>query len=140
MTQSIRHDPFPVAEPYHGIYAHGVETPAAMRTLRVSGQVGVASNGELDTCFEGQCRQAIHNLESVLHAADMTLSDIVKMSFFLVRREDMDGLVSVRKDMLDGVRPAITTVYVAGLVSPDWLVEVEATACAPEAPRGLSPY
>ena len=140
MTNSIRHDPFPVAEPYHGIYAHGVETSASMRTLRISGQVGVTNNGELDSCFEGQCRQAIHNLESVLLSANMTLSDIVKMSFFLVQREDMDGLVKVRKDMLDGVRPAITTVYVAGLVSPDWLVEVEAVACAPEIPRGLSPY
>ena len=140
MTKSIRHDPFPVAEPYHGIYAHGVESPPGMRTLRISGQVGVGKNGELDACFEGQCRQAIDNLEAVLHSANMQLSDIVKMSFFLVRREDMDRLVDVRKDMLDGVRPAITTVYVAGLVSPDWLVEVEAEACAPTTPRVLSPY
>ena len=42
----------------------------------------------------------------------------------------MGELVKVRKDLLDGVRPAITTIFVAGLVSPDWLVEVEATACA----------
>jgi enamine deaminase RidA (YjgF/YER057c/UK114 family) len=47
-----------------------------------------------------------------------------------VRREDMDALVEVRKEVLDGVRPAITTVFVAGLVSPDWLVEVEVVACA----------
>ena len=60
----------------------------------------------------------------------MTLKDIVKMSFFLVRREDMDALVEVRKELLDGVRPAITTVFVAGLVSPDWLVAVEVVACA----------
>ena len=60
----------------------------------------------------------------------MELSDIVKVSFFLVRREDMAGLVEVRSDMLNGVRPAVTSVFVAGLVSPDWLVEVEAIACA----------
>jgi 2-iminobutanoate/2-iminopropanoate deaminase len=60
----------------------------------------------------------------------MTFADIVKMSFFLMRREDMDTLVEVRKEFLDGVRPAITTVFVAGLVSPDWLVEVEVVACA----------
>ena len=47
-----------------------------------------------------------------------------------MRREDMDALVEVRKEFLDGVRPAITTVFVAGLVSPDWLVEVEVVACA----------
>ena len=130
MALSKRHDPFPVAEPYHGIYAHGVESPADSRTLYISGQVGVSPEGHLPATFEGQCKQALANLESVLQAADMEFRDIVKMSFFLVRREDMDGLVEVRKELLDGVRPAITTVYVAGLVSPDWLVEVEAVACA----------
>ena len=65
-----------------------------------------------------------------LTKTNMELSDIVKMSFFLIRRQDMDQLVQVRKDLLDGVRPAITTIFVAGLVSPDWLVEVEAVACA----------
>lgn len=128
--QSIRHDPFEVAEPYHGIYAHGVETRSPGRVLRVSGQVGVNEDGTVAKDFKEQCRQALRNLESVLRSADMEFSNITKMSFFLVRREDMDGLVSVRKELLDGVRPAITTVYVAGLVSPDWLVEVEAVACA----------
>ena len=52
------------------------------------------------------------------------------MSFYLVRREDMGALVEVRKELLDGVRPAITTLFVAGLVSPDWLVEVDVVACA----------
>ena len=130
MSISTRHDPFPVQEPYHGIYAHGVETRAGARILHVSGQVGVSPDGHLAPDFHGQCRQALANLEAVLKSAGMSLTDIVKMSFFLVRREDMDGLVEVRKELLDGVRPAITTVYVAGLVSPDWLVEVEAVACA----------
>lgn len=130
MPISSRHDPFPVNPPFHGIYAHGVETPAGARVLHVSGQVGRSPEGELAADFDGQCRQALLNLESVLRDADMTFADIVKMSFFLTRREDMAALVEVRKAMLDGVRPAITTVFVAGLVSPDWLVEVEAVACA----------
>ncbi len=130
MVLSTRHDPYPVKDPYHGIYAHGVETKAGARVLYVSGQVGESPEGHLPNDFSGQCRQAITNLESVLIAADMELKDIVKMSFFLIRREDMDQLVEVRKELLDGVRPAITTVFVAGLVSPDWFVEVEAVACA----------
>lgn len=130
MSISKRHDPYPVKDPYHGIYAHGVETKAGARILHVSGQVGESPEGHLPADFKGQCRQAILNLESVLNAADMELSDIVKMSFFLIRQEDMGDLVEVRKELLDGVRPAITTVFVAGLVSPNWLVEVEAVACA----------
>lgn len=130
MPISIRHDPFPVRPPFHGIYAHGVETPAGARVLHVSGQVGEPPEGKLANEFHGQCEQALMNLEAVLRAADMAFADIVKLTFYLTRREDMAALVEVRKAMLDGVRPAITTVFVAGLVSPDWLVEVEAVACA----------
>ena len=127
---SVRHDPFPVQEPYHGIYAHGVETRAGARVLHVSGQIGLSPDGELASDFRGQCHQALDNVAAVLAAADMTLRHIVKMSFFLVRPQDMDDLVAVRKQRLDGVRPAITTLFVSGLVSPDWLVEVEVVACA----------
>ena len=119
-----------MGEPYHGIYAHGVETRAGARVLHISGQVGVGDEGHLPADFEGQCRQAILNVEDVLKAANMTLNDIVKMSFFLTRPEDMEALVGVRQEMLNGVRPAITTLFVAGLVHPDWLVEVEVVACA----------
>lgn len=129
MPVSVRHDPFPVAAPYHGIYAHGVETIGAARILHVSGQVG-EREGYLPSDFRGQCEQALLNVASVLDAANMTLTDIVKMSFYLVRREDMDTLVEVRKEVLDGVRPAITTLFVSGLVSPNWLVEVDVVACA----------
>ncbi len=133
MTISVRHDPFPVQEPYHGIYAHGVETLEAARLLHISGQVGAAPGGALPTDFDGQCRNALLNVQRVLSSADMEISDLVKVTFFLVRPDDMDDLVAVRKAMLDGVRPAVTTVFVAGLVNPDWLVEIEAVAARPSA-------
>ncbi|MEM8858766.1 MAG: hypothetical protein AAGD96_10625 [Chloroflexota bacterium] len=41
MSVSVRHDPYPVVDPYHGIYAYGVETRAGARVLHISGQVGV---------------------------------------------------------------------------------------------------
>ncbi len=130
MSVSVRHDPFPVNAPYHGIYAHGVETRAGARILHISGQVGQTPEGHLPPDFHEQCKQAFLNVSSVLSAANMTLKDIVKMSFYLVRSEDMSTLVEVRKELLDGIRPAVTTLFVAGLVSPDWLVEVDVVACA----------
>ncbi|MFL6262830.1 MAG: TIR domain-containing protein [Thermoanaerobaculia bacterium] len=50
----------------------------------------------LGVTFES--RQALLNVSAVLAAASMTFADIVKMSFFLMRREDMDALVEARKD------------------------------------------
>jgi 2-iminobutanoate/2-iminopropanoate deaminase len=125
-----RHDPTPVLEPYRGIYAHGVESRAGSRILHVSGQIGQTPEGVLPPDFRGQCRQAMMNVAAVLKAANMNLTDIVKMSFYLTRREDMAALVEVRNEFVKGVRPAVTTLIVAGLVSPDWLVEIEVVACA----------
>jgi len=130
MPASIRHDPVPVEEPYRGIYAHGVESRAGTRLLHVSGQIGETPEGVLPADFRGQCRQAMLNVASVLRAANMSLTDIVKMSFYLTRREDMAALVDVRNEFVNGVRPAVTTLFVAGLVSPEWLVEIEVVACA----------
>lgn len=130
MRLAPRHDPFPVNKRYRGIYAHGVETDSSLRHLHVSGQVGESPEGDLPDTFRGQCEQSLRNVLSVLQAAEMDFSHLVKLNFFLVRPSDMESLVDVRKSMLDGIRPAITTVFVAGLVSPDWLVETEAVAAA----------
>lgn len=130
MLITTQYDPFQVQKLHRGIYAHGVETRAGARIMHVSGQVGVSPQGELAGNFKDQCRQALFNLQSVLVEADMELDDVVKLTFFLVRREDLAELVEVRRELLFGVRSAITTVIVAGLVSPHWRVEVEAVACA----------
>jgi enamine deaminase RidA (YjgF/YER057c/UK114 family) len=47
----------------------------------------------------------------------------------------MAALVDIRKQWLGGVRPAVTTVFVAGLASVDWLVEIEAVAAATQPTR-----
>ncbi|MEM8983820.1 MAG: RidA family protein [Pseudomonadota bacterium] len=125
---ATRHDPFRVDPVYAGIYAHGVQWDSSSRVLVVSGQIGVAPDGSLETGFEEQFEQAIRNLQAVLMDAEMALADVTRLGIYLVRRTDIESAVNVRKRFFEGIRPAITTVLVAGLVSPDWLVEIEATA------------
>ena len=131
MSVAERLNPFPVGAAYAGIYSHGVAVQGGARSVYVSGQVGVRPDGSLPNDFEGQCRQALRNVESVLSAAEMRLDNIVRLGFYLTDRADMDALVEVRKALLGGVAPAITTVIVAGLVSPDWRIEVDAFAASP---------
>lgn len=126
--KNIRHDPFKVKAPYCGIYSHGVSSSFPHRSLHLSGQCGIQLNGELAQGFSAQFRQAIQNLEAVLRDASMNLNNLVKMNFYLTNRQHMAELVSVRLELLDGIRPAITTVIVAGLESPDCLIEVDAVA------------
>jgi 2-iminobutanoate/2-iminopropanoate deaminase len=125
-----RHNPFTVLTSYETIYAHAVEVPPDSRQLFISGQVGIDEHGTtVGGGFEGQCIQAIANLESILLAAGMSLSDVVKVTVFLTRREDLAALREVRLQRLAGA-PAVTVVIVAGLHDPDWLVEIEAVAAA----------
>lgn len=125
-----RHNPIPVLKSYEAVYAHGVEVPASARILHVSGQVGVGRDGRTEEGgFAAQCRQAIANIEAVLNSAQMTLNDIVKVTIYLVRREDLPLLRNVRATYL-AVAPAVTVVIVAGLHDPNWLVEIEAVAAA----------
>ena len=127
-----RHNPIAVLKSYEAIYAHSVEVPAAARTVYVSGQVGVrGDDGLVDGGFEEQCRQAISNIETVLASARMSLENIVKVTVFLTRREDLPLLRDVRAKHL-AVAPAVTVVIVAGLHDPNWLVEIEAVAAAME--------
>jgi len=125
-----RHNPHPVLPAYAAVFAHGVEVPAAARQLYVSGQVGIGADGRtVAGGFAGQCRQAIANLEAVLAAAGMALADIVKVTIYITRREDIPTLRAVREEQL-AVAPAVTMVIVAGLHAPDWLVEIEAVAAS----------
>jgi enamine deaminase RidA (YjgF/YER057c/UK114 family) len=125
-----RHNPVPVLPAYEAVFAHGVEVPPGARTLYVSGQVGVGGDGRtVEGGFDAQCGQAIANVEAVLASAGMALGDIVKVTIYLTRREDIPRLRDIRASRL-AVAPTVTMVLVAGLHAPDWLVEIEVVAAA----------
>ena len=124
-----RHIPKSVAPPFSP-YSHGVEAPAAARWLHVSGQVGVTPEGKVLDGSEAQIEQAWRNVLSVLEAAGMGPRDLVKVTTYLINRADLATARAVRDRMLSGAAPASTLLFVAGLASPEWLVEIEAVAAA----------
>jgi enamine deaminase RidA (YjgF/YER057c/UK114 family) len=122
-----RHNPATIAAPFSR-YSHGVEAPAKARWLVISGQVGVTPEGEVLMDARAQIEQAWRNVLNVLQAAGMGPHDLVKVTIFLIDRAHLQILREVRDAMLQGAAPASTLIYVAGLASPDWLVEIEAIA------------
>jgi len=120
-------NPKTVAPPFSR-YSHGVEAPDNARWLHVSGQVGVTPEGKVLDGAEAQIEQAWRNVLSVLAAAGMGPRDLVKVTTFLIDRADLPTARAVRDRMLQGAEPASTLLFVAGLASPDWQVEIEATA------------
>lgn len=110
--------------PYH----QGVIAPAGAQTLYISGQIGVDAAGVVAPDFESQARQAWENLVRVLSAADMQVSDLVKLTAFLTDARDYPIYASLRKQFLGDHKPASTLLVVAALASTSWKFEIEGIA------------
>ncbi len=124
-----KHNPSTIAAAFSS-YSLGVEAPAQARWLHVSGQVGVAPDGALAEGLEAQMETAFRNLLAILNSAGMGPHDLVKITVFLTRPEDVGRYRQVRDRMLAGATPASTLLVVAALADPGWLVEIEAVAAA----------
>jgi enamine deaminase RidA (YjgF/YER057c/UK114 family) len=74
-----------------------------------------------------QTRQCLENIRHIIEAAGGQLSDLVKVTVFICRAEDYDGMNEVRRDVLAGISFASSTVQVA-LNAPEALIEIEAVA------------
>ncbi|HIP79344.1 MAG TPA: RidA family protein [Kiloniellaceae bacterium] len=125
----ILHTPGGIAPPFSR-YSHGVEAKNVSRWLSVSGQVGVASDGNLAEGAAAQMEQAWRNIFEVLASAQMAPENLVKITAFLTSREDLSTFREVRDRLLGAAQPASSLVVVAGLADPAWLVEIEALAAA----------
>lgn len=115
--------------PVQGSYPQAVEVTGATRWLYLSGQIPVAPDGSLAADFVGQCRQVWANVETQLHAAGMTLDNLVKVTTFLASRDHALENRQVRLEVLAGRQPALT-VIVTGIFDEAWVVEIEAVAAA----------
>ena len=122
-------DIWPVPTQFQKIYSHAVETELRnVRQLHVSGQVGVRPDGTVPADFASQCEQAVENVEAVLRSGQMTMADVLRLTYYVVRREDLPLLNEKRLKRWSGVRPAVTTLLVAGLVRPEFLIEIDVLA------------
>jgi len=95
----------------------------------VSGQVGALDDaGKPISTVEGQTRQLLRKMKIALDAAGASLSDVTKTTVFLVNVNDFAVMNKVYKEFFPKDPPARSTVIVAGLAKPEWLVEIEAIA------------
>jgi 2-iminobutanoate/2-iminopropanoate deaminase len=112
-----------------GQYTQAVEVTSATRTLYVSGQVGVATDGSIPADAEAQCALAWRNLQAQLRAAGMEIANLVKITTIVPNPADIPAIRAGRAAVLGDHRPA-STLIVGGLSNPAWKVEVEGIAVA----------
>ena len=110
-------------------YSQAVEITGAERLRFVSGQIPVAPDGSVPTDFTGQARLAWHNIGAQLHAAGMSLDNLVKVTIFLSDRRYAMENRAVRQEVLGDRAPALTAI-VCDIFDEAWLLEIEAVAAA----------
>lgn len=114
-------------------YSHVAEITGA-KMVYIAGQVPLGQNGQLvgKDDFAAQLEQVFLNLKEALAAAGGSFADVVKFNTYCVATVDRAQIALFRqtRDRFVNTQspPASTFVFVAGLVNPDWLVEIEAVA------------
>jgi 2-iminobutanoate/2-iminopropanoate deaminase len=112
-----------------GAYSHTVNVPPSARWIAVAGQVGVNPRGVLAKGIRRQAEQAFRNVLACLRENGMRKQDLVKLTVFLTDARLIAEYRAARARVLgDALRPASTLLIVAGLASPDMLIEIEAWA------------
>jgi 2-iminobutanoate/2-iminopropanoate deaminase len=102
--------------------------PPNLRWLFTSGTPGLAEGRNLPPDIAGQADLAWQHILRMLDQAGMTVGDIVKVTQYLTRAEDVAAYVKVRSRFLADTRPAFMLLVVPQLVWPEILVEVEVIA------------
>jgi 2-iminobutanoate/2-iminopropanoate deaminase len=68
------------------------------------------------------------NIRANLEAADMEMSDLVKLNYYLVGEWDLAARREMVAKKLNGHKACSTLVFVVALAAPEFKVEVEAWA------------
>ncbi len=115
-----------------GSYTHQIEIRGNERLLVISGQVGMREDGTIPEDPFEQIDLAFENILRNLRAANMDVKDIIKLTYYLVGEIDPAKRREIVLTKLQGHQPCSTLLYVAGLASPAFRVEIEAWASRAE--------
>jgi enamine deaminase RidA (YjgF/YER057c/UK114 family) len=102
-------------------------------TLYVGGQIGWNAAQQFESHdFIGQMEQALRNIVDVVEAAGGAVSDITRLTWFIIDKQEylakQREVGEVYRRVLGRHFPAMSMLVVAGLIEDEALVEIEATA------------
>ena len=113
-------------------YAHGVEVPAGSRMVFTSGVVPTRADGSVPESVGEQATVVWENLARILAEGNMSLSDIVSVTTYVVASprlsDDLREVMAARDAALRGHLAASTLVTVPALAQPAWRMEISVIA------------
>lgn len=81
-----------------------------------------------------QARRCFAIILAAIEELGGTPADVVRTRMYIVDPADADAVGAVHGEVFRDVRPASTMVVVAGLLRPEWRIEIEAEALVQDDP------
>ena len=99
-------------------------------TIEVTGTVAVGDDGKTVGVNDAyaQAKFAIQKIEKVLHQAGASLKDVVRTRMFVTDISRWEEYGRAHGEFFSGIMPCTSMIEVKGLIDPEYLIEIEATA------------
>lgn len=111
-----------------GHFHHVITVTNETQRVVVSGQLGVRPDGTIAPDIEGQTEQTYANILTALKSKGMGWGDVVRFAIYLTDKSYIEPFFKVRARILGDHKPASTLLIVAGLMKPEWLIEIDCEA------------
>jgi len=98
--------------------------------IEVTGTVAVDENNQLVGGSDAylQTKFIIEKIEKILQRAGASLSDVVRTRMFVTEISRWEEYGRAHGEFFREIRPCTSMIEVKGLIAPEYLVEIEATA------------
>jgi len=98
--------------------------------VEVTGTVAVDENNQIvgkDSPYE-QAKYILFKIEKVLERAGATLKNVVRTRIYVTDISRWEEFGKAHREVFKDIKPCTTLVEVTALISPEYLIEIEATA------------
>jgi enamine deaminase RidA (YjgF/YER057c/UK114 family) len=102
-------------------------------TIEVSGTCAVDKNGQVFGPGDAyvQTRRSIEIIREAIENLGGDLKDVVRTRIYVTDISQWETIGRAHGELFGTIRPATTMIEVSKLISPEYLVEIEATAILP---------
>jgi 2-iminobutanoate/2-iminopropanoate deaminase len=117
----------------NGHFSQATVIEARGKLVFISGMTARQPDGSIAGVgdIEVQTRQVCENVKAAVEAAGGTLDDICRVDVYVRDIRDFPAIHRVRREYFRAPLPASTMVEVSNMVSPDYLIEINAIAVLP---------
>ena len=129
MAKITRINPKTISKPFAS-YSHVVTAEGAKKLVFCAGQVAADVRGNVlpPDDFGAQAKMVMQNLKNALAAGGAKLSDVTKVTVYIINPHDVSKARGVLKQYFGKNPPGSTLCILRGLAHPNFLLEIEAIA------------